>query len=159
MSEYTLRHQLSGEHERLALMSELLDPLERAHIERLGVGPGWRCLELGAGNGSIARILAALVRPAGNVVASDRDIGFMSDLKAPNLEVRRIDVLGDPLEEAHYDFVTARALLHHLPDRKTALARMVGAVKPAACFCPSSPTCCLARSPSPSRCGRSGEAG
>jgi SAM-dependent methyltransferase len=134
VSEYTLPHQLSGEGQRLALMSSLLDPLEQAHIERLGVGKGWRCLELGAGNGSIAKMLAHIVGPAGHVVASDIDVGFMSGLKAPNLEVRRIDVMQDPLETAHYDFVAARALLHHLPDRKTALARMIDAVKPGGSF-------------------------
>lgn len=134
MSDYTLPHQLSGERERLALMSSLLDPLERAHIERLGVGKGWRCLELGSGNGSIARMLADIVGPAGHVIGSDIDVGFMSDVKAPNLEVRRIDVMNDPLEEACYDFVTARALLHHLTDRKSALARMVRAVKPGGVF-------------------------
>jgi len=134
MSEYALPHQLSGERPRLALMSKLLDPMERAHFVRLGVSKGWRCLELGSGNGSIARILAEMVGPTGHVVASDIDIGYMAGIEAPNLEVRRIDVLSDPIEEAAYDFVVARALLHHLPDRKTALKRMIGAVKPGGVF-------------------------
>ena len=68
------------------------------------------------------------------VVASDIDIGYMADLQAPNLEVRRIDVLSDPMEEAAFDFVAARALLHHFPDRESALKRMVGAVKPGGRF-------------------------
>lgn len=55
---YRLPHDLAGEQQRLALMSALLDPIERVYIERLGVGPGWRCLELGSGNGSIAKTLA-----------------------------------------------------------------------------------------------------
>lgn len=134
MSEYALPHQLSGERPRLALMSKLLDPMERAHFVRLGVSKGWRCLELGSGNGSIARILAEMVGPTGHVVASDIDIGYMAGIEAPNLEVRRIDVLSDPIEEAAYDFVVARALLHHLPDRKTAVKRMIGAVKPGGVF-------------------------
>jgi hypothetical protein len=37
MSQYTLPHDLTGERQRLNLMSALLDPMERAHIERLGV--------------------------------------------------------------------------------------------------------------------------
>ena len=129
MSEYTLPHQLSGERRRLALMSKLLDPMERAHLERLGVSKGWRCLELGSGNGSVARILAEMVGPTGHVVASDIDIGYMADLEAGNLEVRRIDVLSDPIEAAAYDFVVARALLHHLPGHQAAIERMIGAVK------------------------------
>ena len=121
MSPYRLPHDLIGEQQRLALMSALLDPIERLAIERLGVRPGWRCLELGSGNGSIAKTLAELVGPSGRVVASDIDIGYMADLRAPGLEVRRIDLLKDKIEAGFYDFVLARALLHHLPDPKAAL--------------------------------------
>ena len=129
MSEYRLPHALIGERERLDLMSELLDPAERARFVHLGVKPGWCCLELGCGNGSIARILAELVGPTGHVVASDIDIGYLADLKAPNLETRRIDVLKDPIEEGAYDLVVARALLHHVAAPKTAAERMVRAAK------------------------------
>ena len=130
MNGYALPHGLEGERQRLELMSALLDPMERALFDRLGVKAGWRCLELGSGNGSIARILAGMVAPTGGVVASDIDLRDMADLKAPCLEVRRLDVVKDPIEAEAYDFVAARALLHHLPDRKTALKRMVDAVKP-----------------------------
>ena len=130
MSENTLPHRLLGERQRLSLMSKLLDPIECTHIARLGVGPGWRCLELGSGNGSIALALAERVAPSGHVVASDIDITYIGDLKAPRLEVRRIDVLHDAIEEGAYDFVVARALLHHLTPAPDALKRMVAALKP-----------------------------
>jgi SAM-dependent methyltransferase len=130
MSEYTLPHALLGEQRRLARMSELLDPSELAHIARLGVGPGWRCLELGCGNGSIAQGLAARVAPAGHIVASDLDLTFIAGLQAPCLEVRQINILKDEIEEASYDFVVARALLHHLTPARKALERMVAALKP-----------------------------
>ena len=52
MSEYVLGHHQEGEHERLDLMSRLLDPMHRRHIEQLGIGPGARTLEVGCGNGS-----------------------------------------------------------------------------------------------------------
>jgi SAM-dependent methyltransferase len=130
MAGYTLPHDLKGEQQRLALMSALLDPLERAHFDRLGVKSGWRCLELGAGNGSIARILAGIVAPSGHVVASDLDVRCMADLKGEGLEVRRLDITADAIEDGAYDLVVARALLHHLPGRRSALKRMVEAVKP-----------------------------
>lgn len=104
MDEYTLPHRLAGERERLALMSALLDPLERSHIARLGVSLGWRCLELGSGNGSIAQALAERVGPTGHVVASDIDLAYIVDLQAPCLEVRRINILQDGTEESSYDF-------------------------------------------------------
>jgi SAM-dependent methyltransferase len=130
MSEYTLPHGLAGEQQRLVLMSALLDPIECACIARLGVRPGWRCLELGCGNGSIAQALAERVAPTGHVVASDIDLTYIVDLRAPCLEVRRIDILQDVVEEGSYDFVVARALLHHLTPAGKALERMVTALKP-----------------------------
>jgi SAM-dependent methyltransferase len=130
MSEYTLPHQLLGERQRLALMSALLDPGELAHIERLGLRPGWRCLELGCGNGSIAQALAKRVGPTGRVVASDIDLAYIAGLQAPSLEVRRIDILRDEIEAASYDLVVARALLHHLTPARKALEHMVAALKP-----------------------------
>jgi SAM-dependent methyltransferase len=130
MREYALPHELAGEQQRLRLMSALLDPVERAHIDRLGVRSGWRCLELGCGNGSIAQALAERVAPTGHVVASDIDLAYTADLKAPCLEVRRIDILQDAIEEGSYNFVIARALLHHLEPARKALERMVRALKP-----------------------------
>ena len=130
MNEYTLPHRLIGEQQRLALMSALLDPLELSHLDRLGVRPGWRCLELGCGNGSIAEALAQRVAPSGHVVASDIDIAYLAGLCAPCLELRRIDILHDPIDEASYDLVVARALLHHLSPPRKALERMVDALKP-----------------------------
>jgi SAM-dependent methyltransferase len=130
MSKYILPHELAGEQQRLALMSALLDPAECAHIVRLGVRPGWRCLELGCGNGSIARALAERVAPTGYVVASDIDLRYIVDLRVPCLELRRIDVLQDTMEQDYYDLIVARALLHHLTPASKALERMVKALKP-----------------------------
>jgi SAM-dependent methyltransferase len=104
--------------------------MELAHIVRRGIGQGWRCLELGCGNGSIAQILAERVVPAGHVVASDIDLSYIAGLQAPGLETRRIDILRDEVEISSYDFVVARALLHHLASPRKALERMVSALKP-----------------------------
>jgi SAM-dependent methyltransferase len=130
MGEYTLPHGLVGEEQRLALMSALLDPVEHAYIARLGVREGWRCLELGCGNGSISVALAERVAPTGRVVASDIDLAYVANLQAPCLEVRRINILQDVIEEGFYDIVVARALLHHLVPARYALERMVAALKP-----------------------------
>ena len=130
MPDYILPHNLSGERQRLTLMSELLDPFERSHIERLGLRQGWRCLEVGCGNGSIALWLAERVAPTGHIVASDIDISCIGAVQRPSLEVRQLDILHGAIEEAAYDFVVARALLHHLPAAREALQRMISALKP-----------------------------
>lgn len=130
MNAYVLAHDLDGERQRLALMSELLDTTERAHIQRLGLKPGWRCLEVGCGNGSMSQWLASQVGPTGHVVASDMETSYIAQLEAPCLEVRQLDILQGPVEQAHYDLVVARALLHHLASPEQALRRMMGALKP-----------------------------
>ena len=72
MSEYVLGHHLKGEGKRLALMSELVDPMHRRCIEGLNVvRPGAQTLEVGCGNGSISALLAQRVSPGGLAVAFD----------------------------------------------------------------------------------------
>ncbi|MGC2109648.1 MAG: class I SAM-dependent methyltransferase [Candidatus Korobacteraceae bacterium] len=130
MGEYVLPHEMAGEEQRLRLMSALLDPLERGHIERLGLRPDWRCLEVGCGVGSIAQWLAEKVGPTGHVVANDIEVSYVADLKAPCLEVRRIDILQDRIEANSYDVVVCRAVLHHLPAARQAVEHMIAAVEP-----------------------------
>jgi len=118
---------------RLNLLQARHDPVTRDRLDRLGVPAGARCLEVGAGAGSVARLLAAAAGPTGHVVATDRDPRFLTDCHidggAP-IEVRRHDILSDPLEVARYDLVHCRALLLHLPDPELALSRMAAALAP-----------------------------
>lgn len=129
-NSYILPHDLTGERQRLALMSHLLDPLHQSLLERLGLRPGWRCLEIGCGNGSVSRWLAGKVGPKGHVVASDLDLRYMDDLRAPNLKVRQLDILKDQIEAGAYDLVTARAVLHHVKSPKKAVQHMAQFLKP-----------------------------
>jgi SAM-dependent methyltransferase len=115
---------------RLQRLEELNDPATIAHLEATGVGPGWRCLEIGGGAGSIARWLCDRVGPEGRVVATDLDTRFLDRIEAPNLEVRRHDIVEDELESGAYDLVHSRFLLEHLPRYRDAFARMVDALAP-----------------------------
>lgn len=115
---------------RLQALERLNDPATIAHLEAVGVGPGWTCLEIGGGAGSITRWLCDRVGPDGRVVATDLDVRFLERIDAPNIEVRRHDILEDELEQGAYDLVHSRFLLEHLPRYRDALARMVDALKP-----------------------------
>ncbi|MBV8197798.1 MAG: methyltransferase domain-containing protein [Candidatus Eremiobacteraeota bacterium] len=99
------------------------------HLQQLGVGPGWRCLEVGAGGGSIARWLAERVAPSGSVQAVDLDTRLLEPLQVAGLTVRRLDVCQDELP-SDCDLVHARLLLEHLPEREAAFGRMVRALRP-----------------------------
>ncbi|WP_394842051.1 methyltransferase domain-containing protein [Pendulispora brunnea] len=115
---------------RLARLEAVSDPITVSRLTRLGVAPGWRCLEVGAGGGSIARWLADRVGPEGSVVATDLDMRFLAHADLGPVEVRRHDILTDPLETDAFDLVHARALLMNLPDPQLALRRLAAAVKP-----------------------------
>jgi SAM-dependent methyltransferase len=129
VKDYVLDHHREGERERLALMSRLLDPMHRRQIEALAVGPGSLALEVGCGNGSISAWLAARTAPDGRVVALDLDLSLIG-VEARNLDFRRGDILAGPVEPGAFDFVTARAVLHHLPDAEAAIANLVASVRP-----------------------------
>ena len=129
MSEYVLDHHHEGERERLALMSRLLDPMHRGHIERLGVGPGARTLEVGCGNGSVSAWLAGRVAPGGRAVAVDLDLS-LAVADVPGLELRQANILAGPVEPRDFDLVTARAMLHHVGDAEAALVNLVASTRP-----------------------------
>jgi SAM-dependent methyltransferase len=118
------------ERERLALLTQMADPITIRRMTHLEVGPGWRCLDVGAGDGSMARWLARRVGPEGHVVATDLNPRFLGGHALSNLEVRRHNILEDELETAHYDLVHCRAVLMHLPDPVRALRRLANAVRP-----------------------------
>jgi SAM-dependent methyltransferase len=116
--------------ERLALLTRIADPITTRRLADLGVGPGWRCLDVGAGSGTVPRWLAERVGPQGRVVATDLNPRFLGGHRLANLEVRRHNILEDELEAAHYDLVHCRALLMHLPGPIRALRRLAEAVRP-----------------------------
>ncbi|MGP4111160.1 class I SAM-dependent methyltransferase [Streptomyces sp. 4N509B] len=120
------------ETERLRTNEAIWDPGTFERLERLGVAPGWHCLEVGAGSGSVARWLAERVGPSGRVTAADLQTERLLPLaeELPWLEVVHHDLCSDELPEAAFDLVHARMLLQHLPDRPAALARLVRALRP-----------------------------
>ena len=117
------------ERARLRMLEEIYDPATTRRLSNIGVTDGWRCLELGAGAGSIARWLAERVGPAGQVVAADIDTRFLQDLDLSNVEVRRLDIRTTDLENERYDLVHCRALLIHLTDTERVGRRMVAALR------------------------------
>ncbi len=131
LPDYILDDSATVEYQRLDLMSKILDPWTRGHIEALGIGPGWHCLELGGGNGSIAEWLCDEVGSTGSVTSVDINTTLLDLVPAQNLSVRRADVRVDELPAGPYDLVTCRAMLHQIAEHAPAvLARMAAAVKP-----------------------------
>lgn len=129
---YLFPHSWEGEGDRLAAITRAFDPVTRRQLLARGLTDGWRCLEIGAGTGSIARWLSETVGPKGRVLATDLSLSLMEaqGLEAGNLELRRHDILADAMPDEEFDLVHTRLVLEHLPGRLDALSRMAGVLAP-----------------------------
>src|SRR5262249_18498056 len=128
--QYLLSHTAdAAERERLALWEHIEDACSQRHLAALGIQQGWRCLEVGAGHGSIVCWLAEQVGPQGRVVATDINPRFLTARQWPNVEVRQHDIRSDPLEAGRYDLAHCRAVLAHMPDPQLVVGRMVEALR------------------------------
>ncbi|WP_042421434.1 class I SAM-dependent methyltransferase [Streptacidiphilus anmyonensis] len=109
-------------------LAAALDPITTARLATTGVGPGWRCLEVGAGRGSVALWLAERAAPGGRVLATDLRPEHIPS--RPGLETLRHDIVHDPLPEAAFDLIHSRLVLTHLPQRRAVLVRLLRALRP-----------------------------
>ncbi len=130
MGAYVFDNSWEKERVRLAGLESMLDPGTRRHLDAVGVGAGWTCLEVGGGGGSIVQWLCRRAGAEGKVVATDLDTRFLDALGEPNLEALRHDIVADDLPEAHFDLIHSRLVLEHLPQRDAVLKRLVSALKP-----------------------------
>ena len=115
---------------RFDALSSMYDRSTIQYLEHCGIAPGWTCLEVGGGGGTIAAWLAARVGPTGHVLVTDLDPRFLGGLKFSNLEVRRHNIVTDPLPETAFDLIHTRLVLVHLPAREEVLRRLIIALKP-----------------------------
>ncbi|MEU3795506.1 methyltransferase [Streptomyces fructofermentans] len=111
-------------------LAALFDPTTFRHLERLGIGSGWRCWEAGAGGASVVSWLAKKVGPTGRVVATDTDTSWAGPAVRPPVELRVHDVGADAPPGEGFDLVHARFVLADVVDREQALQSMVKALRP-----------------------------
>jgi ubiquinone/menaquinone biosynthesis C-methylase UbiE len=130
VSTYSLDNTKPQTEQRFGSLESCYDPVTVRHLETIGVGGGWRCLEVGGGGGSIARWLGRRVGETGSVLVTDIEPRWMEQLDEANVEVRVHDIVNDPLPEAAFDLVHARLVLVHLPGRRRALDTMLRALRP-----------------------------
>ena len=100
------------------------------YLEEIGISSGWRCLEVGGGEGTIAEWLCQRVGTAGHVVATDLDTRSLEAIVSPNIEVRRHDIVNDDLEIDCYDLVHARYVLLHLKEWEVVLKKLADSLRP-----------------------------
>jgi SAM-dependent methyltransferase len=128
---YLLDNQQDEAGQRLAALATLFDGSTFRHLSALGLGPGRRVWEVGAGGPTVADWLARQTAPDGEVLATDLDTSRIAGpTPRPNLRVLRHDVGVDPPPEGPFDLVHARLVLVHVPQRDQALAAMVSVLRP-----------------------------
>ncbi|SHH50782.1 class I SAM-dependent methyltransferase [Streptomyces sp. 3214.6] len=109
--------------DQLRLFEKKYDAVSTGIIGRLPLAPIWRCLDLGAGAGSLSYWLAERVSE-GSVLALDTDTGYLEPGRADNLSVRQEDLTAAEFPDGTFDLIIARAVLEHLREPEEALRRI-----------------------------------
>lgn len=125
-----------GHHESKEAMPELdlrndvyRRPLQTA-LERLGLGPGWSCADIGAGGGDVTVALAAVVGHEGRVYAVDIDPSRRDEVAQAAAEAGEAQVVAitqaaeDLVLPERVDLAYCRFLLMHVVDPLVVLRRM-----------------------------------
>jgi SAM-dependent methyltransferase len=116
---------------RLGKLQGLHDGATVRRLHDLGVGPGWRCLELGAGAGSIVQWMSDEVGPTGSVTAVDRDVGQLQQFRQrANVEVVEDDITTMSFPEAFFDVIHSRSVLMHVEGADEVVATLIPALRP-----------------------------
>ena len=106
-----------GEIERLHIQGAALEFDAGVMLDRIGVGPGWRCLDLGCGPRGIVELLSVRAGPTGRVVGLDADPVFLEHARARtgdrglgNVEFVQGDAYRTGLPRGSFDLVHVRFL-------------------------------------------------
>ncbi len=114
---------------RLELLESVFDAKTREWLTAAGALENRRCLEVGAGAGSVARWLSDTVGPNGRVTAVDTNVRHLAPLRE-RVEVVEGNLAELSLEEAAFDLVHARYVLIHNANARALLDAMLRALAP-----------------------------
>ena len=129
MAEYIFTDAgFDSELKRLQLLEKVSDPTSQRQMLATGLTTGWKCLEVGAGAGSMMRWLSEKVGTSGKVTAIDVDTRFVENTSLSNVEVIKADINRVTLTD--FDLIHARNVLVHLKDYADTLTKLLSILKP-----------------------------
>ena len=107
---YLLSNDAPEAMDRFTAFTTLFDPATFRHLDGLGLAPGWRCWEVGAGGTSVVDYLSERVGPTGHVLATDINLSWTAaagtaTAAASNVEILEHDVATGPPPGAPFDLV------------------------------------------------------
>ncbi|MCX5071737.1 methyltransferase domain-containing protein [Streptomyces sp. NBC_00513] len=121
---------LVGEGDRIDLGALTYDDITMARLRDLGAGPGWNCLDLGAGTGTVSRRLLR-EEHVDSVLAVDRDVRFLTAHPLPGLDVMEADITAPDFDPGRrFHLVHARFVLMHLPERPRLISSLTRLLLP-----------------------------
>ncbi|KMO94264.1 methyltransferase [Streptomyces roseus] len=124
--EAVFRPEQAGEDERIDLGALTYDDMTMERLRALGAGPGWNCLDVGAGTGTVARRLIEEAEVA-SVLAVDRDVRFLAARPLPGLDLLEADAGAPDFDPGRrFQLVHARFVLMHLPAWRGVITRLAG---------------------------------
>jgi SAM-dependent methyltransferase len=102
-------------------------------LQRLGLGPGWRCADVGAGGGDVSVALAEMVGRDGRVYAVDSDPRARDEVAraaSAHTQVIALTQAGEDLTlPEEVDLAFCRFLLLHVLDPAAVVRTMAGSVR------------------------------
>ena len=128
----------SEEYQRLRRQARLWEQVTARALDRVGIGAGMRCLDVGCGPGEVMRLMAERAGASGRVTGLDNDgrvghqaVRVLRAAVAGQFEFIQADAetTGEPPGEP-FDLVYARLLLFHLGDPVTMLRKMYAWTRP-----------------------------
>lgn len=128
----------SEEYQRLRRQAQLWEQVTARALDRVGIGAGMRCLDVGCGPGEVMRLMAEHVGPSGQVTGLDNDgrvgreaLEVLRATVAGQFEFIQADAetTGEP-PGGPFDLVYARLLLFHLSDPVAMVRKMYAWTRP-----------------------------
>ena len=134
MNKYIFEDQQSDQElHRLRLIEQALDGESIGRLQCTGVTQAWRCLELGAGAGSIAQWLGGIVGSTGLVMAVDKNTQHIQHLSGAPYRIVQGNFLDVELD-GDFDLAHCRYVLIHNPQSQSMLAKLVSLLRPGGCL-------------------------
>jgi len=122
-----------GEIERLHVQAAAMAPDTEVMLDRIGVQPGWSCLDVGCGPRGITDLLSKRVGASGRVVGLDMQARFLEIARAgapKNVEFRQGDAYGSDLPAGGFDLVHMRFVASTAGDPERLLKEAIRLARP-----------------------------
>lgn len=104
-------------------------------LQRAGLRPGMRVVDVGTGTGLVAREAVCITGDATSVVGVDPSPGMMAQAKLPGVQLVEGRAEAIPFPDASFDFLSMGYALRHISDLSVAFREFHRVLKPGAQLC------------------------